>query len=179
MISDLTSAVKNAQEGLSEEGMLELRPEGQEGPSHGRIWESKVQAEGTAAEVALRWVWRCRVQEHGGVGAERARGGGEMGRSLITWDLWDPAKSLPRSLVGILGPFLLVRKIKLGRVKWHAHGQIKIRTHYQNRVVHLRFLWTLHQYLGLLLKPWFSFLSSTLLSFSIFNRNYFSMWDLN
>lgn len=105
--------------------------------------------------------------------------GGEMGRSLITWDLWDPAKSLPRSLVGILGPFLLVRKIKLGRVKWHAHGQIKIRTHYQNRVVHLRFLWTLRQYLGLLLKPWFSFLSSTLLSFSIFNRNYFSMWDLN
>ena len=58
--------------------------------------------------------------------------GGEMGRSLIAWDLWDPAKSLPRSLVGILGPFLLVRKIKLGRVKWHAHGQIKIRTHYQN-----------------------------------------------
>lgn len=56
MISDLTSAVKNAQEGLSEEEMLELRPEGQEGPSHGRIWESKVQAEGTAAEVALRWV---------------------------------------------------------------------------------------------------------------------------
>ena len=56
MILDLTSAVKNAQEGLSEEGILELRPEGQEGASHGRIWESKVQAEGTATEVALRWV---------------------------------------------------------------------------------------------------------------------------
>ena len=54
MISDLTSAVKNAQQGLSEEGILELRPEGQEGASHGRIWESRIQAEETAVENALR-----------------------------------------------------------------------------------------------------------------------------
>lgn len=56
MIPDLTSAVKNVQQGLSEEGILELRPEGQEGASHGRIWESRTQAEGTAVENALRWV---------------------------------------------------------------------------------------------------------------------------
>ena len=37
MISDLTSAVKNAQQGLSEEGILELRPEGQEGA---KSWEN-------------------------------------------------------------------------------------------------------------------------------------------
>lgn len=56
MISDLTGAVKNAQEGLSEEGILELRPEG---TGRSQSWENlgiQDPGEGTAAEDALRWV---------------------------------------------------------------------------------------------------------------------------